>query len=148
MAVELHFIGKGGGIFKEAESHYEKLIRSFAPITIKPARIGAGQGDPKKERAKYTEAFEPFLAGGAFKIALDANGDRLNSESFAKIIANRAATKFFIGGAFGFESEFLARCDQAISLSPLTFSHEIARVALLEQIYRALSINAAHPYHK
>ena len=59
----------------------------------------------------------------------------------------RGNIDFFIAGAFGFEQQMLQRYD-TVSLSVLTFSHEIARLILLEQIYRALSIIRRHPYHK
>ncbi len=56
--------------------------------------------------------------------------------------------KFFIGGAYGFEENFLKKSDQVISLGKLTMSHKIAKAVLLEQIYRGFSILTIHPYHK
>ena len=58
------------------------------------------------------------------------------------------SVKFFIGGAYGFEEQFLKQCDKVISLGKITMSHKIAKVVLLEQIYRGFSILSNHPYHK
>lgn len=84
----------------------------------------------------------------AYNIALSPSAKELDSMAFAELLQNKAQINFFIGGAFGLESEFVKRCDFAISLSRLTFSHQIARLVLCEQIYRAFSILNAHPYHK
>jgi len=56
--------------------------------------------------------------------------------------------KFFIGGAYGFEEEFLQQSNAVISLGKITMSHKIAKAVLLEQIYRGFSILSNHPYHK
>jgi 23S rRNA (pseudouridine1915-N3)-methyltransferase len=58
------------------------------------------------------------------------------------------SVKFFIGGAYGFEKAFLDKGDKVISLSSLTFSHKIAKMVLLEQIFRGYAILHNHPYHK
>jgi len=58
------------------------------------------------------------------------------------------SVKFFIGGAYGFEDEFLKQSNAVISLGKITMSHKIAKAVLLEQIYRAFSILSNHPYHK
>ena len=55
---------------------------------------------------------------------------------------------FFIGGAYGFEDDFLKKSDAVISLGKITMSHKIAKAVLLEQIYRGFSILTNHPYHK
>ncbi len=68
---------------------------------------------------------------------------------FAEFFDGRhSEVRFFIGGAFGFNSEFSSKCSTKIALSRLTMTHQLAKVMLWEQIYRALTINASHPYHK
>jgi 23S rRNA (pseudouridine1915-N3)-methyltransferase len=94
----------------------------------------------------YTKAYEPFCKG--FTIALDVKGKSVDSYEFSNIFKNENDVRFFIGGAYGFEDAFLNKCDEVISLSALTFAHKIAKVVLVEQIYRALCIQNNHPYHK
>jgi 23S rRNA (pseudouridine1915-N3)-methyltransferase len=56
--------------------------------------------------------------------------------------------RFFIGGAFGFDNEFKNSCNIKLALSAMTMAHPLAKLVLWEQIYRGLTINASHPYHK
>jgi len=95
----------------------------------------------------YTRALEPYLGGG-FCISLHPNGKLIDSFEFSKLLNDKMAVKFFIGGAYGFEDNFLKKSDAVISLGKLTMSHKIAKAVLLEQIYRGFSILSNHPYHK
>ena len=81
-------------------------------------------------------------------IALHPDGKKCDSLAFSKLLCDKIAIQFFIGGAFGFEESFVSRCDSVISLSELTMSHKIAKAVLLEQIYRAFTLLNNHPYHK
>ena len=83
-----------------------------------------------------------------FCVGLDEKGKELDSIEFAKLLKNKTKISFFIGGAYGFNKSFKAKMDQIISLSKFTLAHKIAKLVLFEQIYRALSINANHPYNK
>jgi len=64
------------------------------------------------------------------------------------MLQNRHNVSFFIGGAYGFEEKFLGMCQRKVSFGKITMSHKLVKVVLLEQIFRALSINNNHPYHK
>ena len=91
-------------------------------------------------------------AGGAV-LLLDAAGKQFTSEQFAEWIRTRRDRGereliFLCGAAEGFPEELARRATLRISLSPLTFSHEMARVMLTEQIYRAFALLAGHPYPK
>lgn len=93
------------------------------------------------------------LAAGATIVLVDAAGKQFNSEQFAKWfggLRDRGARQvvFLCGDATGFPEELRRRAKQSISLSPLTMSHELARVMLAEQVYRAFTILAGHPYPK
>lgn len=88
-----------------------------------------------------------------FKIALDAAGQQLTSEQFASVIRKTLAggcksSAFLIGGPDGHGSKALKACDLVISLGPLTLPHGLARVVLVEQLYRAATLLAGHPYHR
>ncbi len=98
-------------------------------------------------QAAYTQAFEPHLSK-SYNIALHPDGKIINSFKFSKLLSDRITVNFYIGGAYGFEDEFLKQCDQVISLSELTMSHKIAKAVLLEQIFRGFAIINNHPYHK
>lgn len=98
-------------------------------------------------QAAYTKVLSPYL-DRAYTVALHPEGRSIDSIGFSKLLSDRMAIKFFIGGAYGLEDTFLKQCDQQISLSSLTMSHKIAKVVLFEQIYRGFSILDNHPYHK
>ena len=105
----------------------------------------AQKGEVKEDQSSYTQAFRPYISSQSF--ALHPEGKILDSLGFAQLFGSHAEINFFIGGAYGFDQNFLSFA-KPISLSPLTLSHKVAKIVLCEQIYRALSINANHPYHK
>ena len=81
-------------------------------------------------------------------IALDPASREVDSHEFANLLKDSATINFFIGGAYGFERDFLAKCNTAVSFGKITLSHKLVKVVLLEQIFRGLTINNNHPYHK
>ena len=101
----------------------------------------------KESQDAYNEVFIPKLSSG-YNIALDVLGKKVDSFKFSKLLQNNNTINFFIGGAYGFDRNFLTKCDQTISLSDLTMAHKIANIVLCEQIFRALCIVNNHPYHK
>ncbi|HIV48776.1 23S rRNA (pseudouridine(1915)-N(3))-methyltransferase RlmH [uncultured Helicobacter sp.] len=116
----------------------------FSNAIAKAQKISAD-----KAKESYSQAFMPFIKNtpSHLCIALHPNAKMLDSHQFANLIANHQEVNFFIAGAYGFEEGFL-RSLKTLSLTPLTLSHKIAKIVLCEQIYRALSIMAKHPYHK
>lgn len=152
MKIQLYTISKPLSQTK-LEEHYHKLCRSFGVEVIAsfifPSAVAKAQKQsPKCAQESYTKALLPLLLPSKqANIALHPQGASLDSQGFAKLFANQTRLVFFIGGAFGFEQAFLDRTTP-ISLSPLTFSHTIVGVIVLEQIYRACSLLANHPYHK
>ena len=82
---------------------------------------------------------------------LDENGKSFNSRKFADFLSNKFKTNksivFVVGGAHGFSNEIKQRSNEIISLSEMTFSHQIIRLFFTEQVYRALTILNNHPYH-
>ncbi|WP_457744470.1 23S rRNA (pseudouridine(1915)-N(3))-methyltransferase RlmH [Sulfurimonas sp.] len=95
----------------------------------------------------YTKALEAYI-GKDFCITLHPNGKLIDSFEFSKLLNDKMNVKFFIGGAYGFEDDFLKKSNAIISLGKITMSHKIAKAVLLEQIYRGFSILSNHPYHK
>jgi 23S rRNA (pseudouridine1915-N3)-methyltransferase len=86
---------------------------------------------------------------GGLIVALSENGVELSSMEFAELLKKTdEKICFIVGGPDGLSKEVLARADKTVSLSKLTFTHEMARVILLEQIYRAVLINEGRAYHR
>ena len=129
----------------------EKMISRFAKL--KDTEIfnkdvtKAHTISPSAAQKAYTKVLEPHLSG-SYCITLHPDGKLIDSFEFSKLLNDKMAVKFFIGGAYGFEDDFLKKSDAVISLGKLTMSHKIAKAVLLEQIYRGFSILSNHPYHK
>lgn len=102
---------------------------------------------PTASQQAYTRSLAPYI-GKDFCVCLHPDGKVIDSFEFSKLLNDRMAVKFFIGGAYGFEDDFFKKCDAVISLGNITMSHKIAKAVLLEQIYRGFSILSNHPYHK
>ena len=102
--------------------------------------VACGQGRPGKGAAKSTLAI------------LDSRGKEFSSEQFARFLGdhqerNPLPLVIAVGGADGFSAEAKAAAQHVISLGKMTLAHELARVVLLEQVYRAFTILKGHPYH-
>ena len=133
------------------ELRYQKQCKQFGTEVVIKDIFNQEINTAQKQSSivaqeSYTKVFLPLLSKG-LNIALHPKGKMLDTFDFAKLFENQSQVQFFIGGAFGFEQKFLdsAFC---LSLGYLTLGHKIARIVLLEQIYRALSIINNHPYHK
>ena len=145
-------------IAKKERSLYDPLNKELMKMSSRFAKINdielftkdvtkAHTVSPEASQSAYTKTLAPYLEG-AYTVALHPDGKIIDSHEFSKLLADKMAVKFFIGGAYGFEAPFLRRCDKVISLGKLTMSHKIAKVVLLEQVYRGFSILSNHPYHK
>lgn len=102
---------------------------------------------------KEAERLRARLPEDACWVAIDLSGEACDSPGMARWLnklAEQAVKKvvFIIGGHLGLESALVSSCDWSLSLSPLTFPHELARLILLEQLYRANTILRGEPYHK
>jgi 23S rRNA (pseudouridine1915-N3)-methyltransferase len=131
--------------------HYKKIAKPFAQVEVievfgkeitKAHDISA-----EASQKSYSKALEKYMSTGV-NIALDPSSKEVDSHDFAKLLKDRVQVNLFIGGAYGFESSFLDKCDNAISFGKITLSHKLVKVVLLEQVFRGLSINHGHPYHK
>ena len=120
--------------FSDDVEHYEKLLRRQARVEIVEVR--------------EDEALERRIPERAYVVLLDAAGTEHSSEGFARFLEQRRQggrdVCFVIGGPFG---TALQRHDHVLSLGPMTLPHQLARVVLLEQLFRAHKILAGEPYH-
>ena len=133
-------------MFRAQEEDYLKRIKSFSKIDILSLKE---QKENNSEQIKKKEA-ENILSAAKGKefFVLDPCGKEHTSESFAELIKANPNAVFVIGGAYGLSKEIISKSKKSISLSKMTFTHEIARVLLLEQIYRAFAIIKGRKYHK
>jgi len=153
MKINLIIIDKKGkdNLYSPLVEHYKKISKAFAKIEV----IELFDKDIAKAQdisainaqSSYTKAFEKYLKNG-YNIALNPSSKELDSFEFAKLLKDRAEVNFYIGGAYGLEEGFLKQCNKDISLGKITLSHKLVKVVMLEQLFRGLSINNNHPYHK
>ena len=150
MQIVVNSIQKGADEFAGELNAYRKMSAKFAQIKdeifFNSAIAKAQTIDRVSAQKAYDEVYMPRLKG--FNIALDERGEQVDSMEFAKILDGKNLVSFFIGGAYGLSDEFKGKADKIISLTKLTLAHKIAKLMLFEQIFRALCINANHPYHK
>ncbi|MBZ7988012.1 23S rRNA (pseudouridine(1915)-N(3))-methyltransferase RlmH [Campylobacter canadensis] len=135
----------------ELEKKYEKLLLTLVAFSSNNCfnkKIANAQSQNEKIAQSEYENIYLQSSKKSFSIALSEEAKELNSFEFAKLLSDKQECSFFIGGAYGLSDSFKDKCDVCISLSKLTTTHELARIFLLEQIYRALCINSNHPYHK
>lgn len=120
-----------------------KRMRPMAPAEV----IELKDSQPEKEgRDMVAKLGSP--GGSQLVVAMDEHGEDLTSTDLAKMLGARGNICFLIGGADGLGQAARDRADRTIRLSSLTMTHEMARVLLLEQIYRGFSILRGKPYHR
>jgi 23S rRNA (pseudouridine1915-N3)-methyltransferase len=142
MRIQLLFLGKTRRPeIRALIDDYAGRIRRYAQIEIRELRPDSAASLKRLELS------------GAKVVLLDAAGKKLSSEEFSEWIGacrerGERELVFLCGAAEGFPEALARRATLGISLSPLTFSHELARVMLAEQIYRAFALLSGHPYPK
>jgi len=139
---------------KDAQSDYVRRISRWLPcevIEIKRDKITEGDTEPSLSR-KETRKIDDVVKDGVI-VVLDRQGKRWSSKGLSQWLEERmmAADKalvFILGGPLGLPQELMDRARFKISLSELTFPHKLARLLVLEALYRSLSIIHKTPYHK
>ena len=146
MKITLIVVGKLKDRFLvEGVAEYLKRLRKFATVEFREI---SEQRTVEEEGQKLLS----LVPQNSWLCVLDVAGAPLSSEDFAKKIAALALDgvsnlTFAIGGAFGLSDELRRASDFRLSLSQMTFTHQMARLILTEQIYRAFKINRNEPYH-
>ena len=132
-------------------AEYAGRIGRYTGLEIAEAREEKGAaGEPMRE--KEGERLARLVPRNARIILLDERGEQLTSLGFAGVIGRYrddgvSELVFAVGGAYGFSDSFRQRADKTIALSRMTFTHQMVRVFLLEQIYRGFTILNNEPYH-
>jgi 23S rRNA (pseudouridine1915-N3)-methyltransferase len=103
--------------------------------------------------AQEQAALSAALEDGGRTVCLDAGGELIDSESFANMLSREAAAgapslAFVLGGPDGLGAELQRRADRRLSFGRMTWPHQVARILLAEQLYRAMTILSGHPYHR
>jgi len=152
--INTYWIGKSEkDDFYKIENHLIKISSKYSRISQTSIinkdilKRQSGGNVPEIEQS-YSNALDKYISNNDFNIILDPLGKEMETEKFANILETNSKVNFFIGGAYGFNREFVKKGNLVLSLSKLTMSHKVAKIMLFEQIYRALTINHNHPYHK
>lgn len=144
--------------YRDAIAEYAKRLGRYCKLEIievadEKTPDGAGAAVESQIREREGERMEKYLRDGAFVCALAIEGTQLDSVELSEKL-ERLGTKgtshiiFLIGGSLGMSKQLLQRADLTLSFSKMTFPHQLMRVVLLEQIYRAYRIMNHEPYHK
>lgn len=140
---------------KDAIKEYEKRLSSFCSFSIVEVQAEQILDESLCEKYKELEAQRilQHIKSDSFLITLEINGKMFSSEEFAiklKNIANDGNNEviFVIGGANGLHEKITSKSNLKFSFSKMTFTHQMVRMILAEQIYRAFKINANEPYHR
>lgn len=138
-------------------AEYEKRLSPFASVELietREERMPESPSEAEKEDALKKEGANllRLMPEKSFLIVLDVSGKLLSSEALAEKIAalalqGKSDLTFLIGGAFGISAAVRKRADLRLSFSPMTFTHQMVRLLLYEQVYRAFKINRGEKYH-
>ena len=137
------------GFAKAGCEFYAKRLEAYAKLET--AEFKEGKGNPNEVKERESEAL--LGAAGGYIVVLDERGEGMDSRGLAGKIGalelrGVSAMSLLIGGAEGHSDTLKERADERWSLSNLTLPHELARLVLLEALYRAETIRAKHPYHR
>lgn len=151
MKLRVVWVGKNRDPWvKEVVAEYAGRIRRYASLELGEARDEKG-AEAEEMRRRECERLEKLVPPGATLLLLDERGEQMDSPDLAAYIGKQRDSGtgelvFAIGGAYGFSEEFRRR-GRLLALSKMTFTHQMVRVFLLEQIYRAFTILNNEPYH-
>ena len=139
--------------WKDAIDEYTKRLKRFADVEIKEVLEFSGTSKASIEQIKKVECEELLKKVSGVVVSMDKSGKQLTSEEFAAFLDSQFSNgakslTFVIGGSNGLTDEFLKKSNAVISFGKITFPHQLMRVVLLEQVYRAETILNNISYHK
>lgn len=144
--------------FADAIKEYEKRLSRYCKLSIteladEKTPDGASEALEAQIKKKEGERILKAIPEGAYVIALAIEGKQRSSEELAAYVeklgfGGTSHIVFLIGGSLGLSKDVLQRADELLSFSKMTFPHQLMRVVLLEQVYRAYRIINGEPYHK
>lgn len=138
--------------WRAAADEYLKRLRPYATVEVVEVADRDISGDAARATAAEGADLLRAVPDGSLAVALDVSGAERSSEELSAWLARAMVdgasdVTFLVGGSAGLSPAVLARADERLSLSRMTFPHQLARVVLLEQVYRAFRIMRNEPYH-
>lgn len=140
--------------WRQAEEDYLRRLQHYGHVERRELKdVPTAKRAPAQIQEAETERILQALPAGAFLVALDRRGENMTSTDLAAFLESHRmrgtpSLVFAVGGPFGFSRRLLERADMVLSLSAMTLPHELARIVLLEQLYRAMTILKGEKYHK
>ena len=155
MKVHVYYIGKTTEAYlRTGEAIYAKRLKHYLPVTFEvlPDVKNAGKLRPEQLKQKEAELVLSRLKNDDGLILLDEGGEQYKSTAFASWLDRQLQQPyrrlvFLVGGAFGFDDAVYARANGKLSLSKMTFSHQMIRLFFAEQLYRGMTILRGEKYH-
>jgi len=155
MKITLAVVGKiSGGYLKQGIDDYTNRLSHYIPFNIQyiadvKSTKNLSESQQKKQEGKNILS---IIDKSDYVVLLDEHGKEFTSIEFSRYIDKKMVTvskrlMFIVGGPYGFDEEVYARANEKISLSKMTFSHEMIRLIFTEQLYRAMTILSGEPYH-
>ncbi len=139
--------------WREAQKEYAKRLSSFCHMNIVELKEEKNDGKSNRESVQKKEAQKilKVIPKNDYVITLDPEGQSYTSQklsSYIELLTHEVSSiSFIIGGPLGLHKKILSQSKKSISLSSFTFTHQMARIILLEQLYRAFMISNNRPYH-
>lgn len=155
MRITLLTVGKTNDLsFKNAISEYQKRLKFYISFDIEeiPALKNTKNLTEDNQKKKEGELILKSIQSDDEVVLLDDKGSEFTSKQFASYIEKKSASGlkrlvFVVGGPYGFSEEVYQRANDKVSLSRMTFSHQMVRLVFTEQLYRAMTIIKGEPYH-
>lgn len=135
---------------RQLEAHHRDLLKPWAKLEL--TELTEGRGEAPRQLREEAERLQPLLAAVRCPVLLSPEGPPRTSEEFAAWLGQRMdrgdSLAFAIGSSHGFDPALKAGIREKLSLSPMTFPHDLTRILFLEQLFRAFQILRGGPYHK
>lgn len=155
MKIILTSVGKTDDRFlAQIIEEYRKRVNFYIPFEVKnvPDVKNTKNLSEKEQRVLEGNAILKTLQAGDYVVLLDDKGKQYSSTEFAQFIEKKMHSTakrlvFVVGGPYGFSDEIYARANEKLSLSRMTFTHQMVRLVFVEQLYRAFTILRNEPYH-
>ncbi len=152
MNIDLVAVGKLRPFYRLAADEYIRRLRRYVRLQEHELREAGKSPNPAAQRAEEAGRLGSRVTPGSLVVALTREGTSWSSRELAgqleRWLMSSRPVSLVIGGSHGLDPAFVAKSDARWSLGPLTFPHELARVIVLEQLYRAFTMLRGEPYHK